>query len=745
MRRNKFAVMSCVLCSMLLACSARAPVYVQTSDVPGPVGAGGTASPANSGGPDTTSNPVRTGTAGTTAVGTMTTGTTGTTGTAGTTAGAVAVPMPGAAGVTGAVVSGGSASPSPAPVPMTPLPPIVIDQTDSKNPAGLSPAEVTKLVAGGPPAAMKMLYPYDGTVFPGGTIAPLVMWTGNSTPDAVYLHMKSQAFEYKGVLAPSTEGALFFPGDRSLQGDVNGIISAVGQEAKKQLAVPQTVWDAATQRSQGKGDVFLLEVTERVNGQIHGPVATHITIARGAVQGSIYYNICQAATVGQDNADPLGALGIGSRVMRIPPGGNAETVSNPAHCVGCHSVSANGSRMVAQRAPSAGDTVVGILDGSIYSRVYALSLPFGSDGKPDTMAETHVETKLGAYGALYPDGSKYLAPSGKFDAGHLGYIPGFNNGNAMLLPASDAELFDTMTGMAVSGTGIPTGVVMPNFSPDGRRLVFNDATMANAHGLALMDYDTRNHKATNYRMLLQDDPSGNVRPGWPFFLPDNGAIVFVQTASADFTSQGGNGSGLETQIAVSSSDPVAKNPSDLYIADIATGKLTMLAKAMGFNTPADAAAGKTYLPFGEADLHRSFYPTVSPVASGGYFWVFFDSLRTFGSLGSLRLVWGAAIDIHPDGSYTTDPSHPPFFLTGQEFVTGSHHRTFAALNQCKADGDKCSTGIDCCAGACNDFGTCAVPPPNTCAKVQERCASVADCCDAANYCINGFCSLVELL
>jgi hypothetical protein len=122
-------------------------------------------------------------------------------------------------------------------------------------------------------------------------------------------------------------------------------------------------------------------------------------------------------------------------------------------------------------------------------------------------------------------------------------------------------------------------------------------------------------------------------------------------------------------------------------------------------------------------------------------------MRHFGSMAAMRSVWGAAIDIHPDGSYTTDPSHPPFYLPGQEFISTSHHRAFAALDPCKPDGETCATGVDCCGGRCG-AGTCSPPPPpqeKVCAKRDERCASAADCCDANTHCVNNFCAFVELL
>jgi len=193
------------------------------------------------------------------------------------------------------------------------------------------------------------------------------------------------------------------------------------------------------------------------------------------------------------------------------------------------------------------------------------------------------------------------------------------------------------------------------------------------------------------------------------------------------------------------------------MADMKTGTTNILAKAMGFNAPADATSNTTYLPFGPEDLHKNYFPTVSPVAAGGYFWIFFDGVRHYGNRGLQRQLWGAAVTIDANGDYAVDHSHPAYYLPGQEFGTGNH-RAFAALDPCKKDGDDCTSGVDCCGGFCfvpeadtREFaveaaGTCTAKVPE-CSKTSERCTTDANCCppapgEAHNTCINGFCSYI---
>jgi hypothetical protein len=582
-----------------------------------------------------------------------------------------------------------------------PAGPIAIDQTGADNPAGLSADDAQKLVAGGTPDGVRILYPYDGTVMPRGLLPPTIMWDG-AAADAVYIHLFAQNFDYKAVLKPIVDPTTMTP----------------------QLTIPEDVWAKAGAKTGGRADPFTLELTVRAAGAITGPARMQLTIAQATVKGSIYYNTY---------ASKLPGAALGGNILRIPAGGKVELFMS-MECNGCHSVSADGSRMLSQ---------IQLINGG---NSYTLT-----SGGPNNPAGAPAGPRA-SFGALYPDGSKYLSTSTAVSLAHveIAQPPG---------TATAATLFDTNSGQPVPDTGIPEGAIMPMFSPDGKHLIFNDFALDSADGLAVMDYDVATHKATHYKELMRDPATS--RPGWPFFLPDAKGAVFTRTDSPDFSGLGayvgiGGAIGAALPIGNLASLPVPGPASDLYIADIATGKVTLLAKAMGYATPDDLTANKTTLPFPD-DLHQNYFPTVAPIAAGGYFWVFFDSIRHYGNLGIQRQLYGAAIDISPDGTYTLDPSHPPFYLPGQEFGAGNH-RAFAALDPCKKDGDSCTSGIDCCGGTChlpdvrNEFvepvGTCSPPPMNSCAKTDERCQKDSDCClpqgnQNPNSCIAGFCAFIS--
>lgn len=333
-----------------------------------------------------------------------------------------------------------------------------------------------------------------------------------------------------------------------------------------------------------------------------------------------------------------------------------------------------------------------------------------------------------AFVGLSPDGQVYAA-----NAKPDGFGPRSGGGTDPV-----GMLYETDTGNAIAGSGLPETAMMTTFSPDAKHLVFNDYALDKGHGLALMDYDTNARKAGNYRKVVT---IAEKLPGWPFLLPDNNAIVFALGTASDFA--GGN-VGIKPIAGVPPGPwntflSPAKGPySNLFIVSATGGAPIMLARAMGYASEQDAASGKSALRFGAEEQDQNYYPTVSPVAAGGYFWVFFDSYRHYGNLGLHRQLWGTAISVSATGEYTSDPSHPAFYLTGQEQGTGNH-RAFAALDACRADGAACKTGIDCCGGFCTD-GICE--QPDRCANTDEACETSDDCCNQFNICIGGFCGEV---
>ena len=184
--------------------------------------------------------------------------------------------------------------------------------------------------------------------------------------------------------------------------------------------------------------------------------------------------------------------------------------------------------------------------------------------------------------------------------------------------------------------------------------------------------------------------------------------------------------------------------ADLWLLDVDAKLARPLNRANGLD-----AAGKVYLPYGDNDADTNFVPRVSPVAAGGYFWVFFTSKRSYGNLlindptlqgAEAKKIWVAAIDV--DAAAGVDSSHPAFYLPSQELESGNI-RAFAALEPCRKEAAVCTSGVDCRCGFCvaepgasQDMCSCT---PNRCAKLDAKCKTAADCCDTGVACIGGSC------
>src|ERR1019366_2012148 len=142
-----------------------------------------------------------------------------------------------------------------------------------------------------------------------------------------------------------------------------------------------------------------------------------------------------------------------------------------------------------------------------------------------------------------------------------------------------------------------------------------------------------------------------------------------------------------------------------------------------------------------ADHDLSFEPTFNPIERGGYFWVVFTSMRTWGNqiagaanCGQQRL-WVAAIDAKTGSA---DPSHPAFFLQGQELDT-MNMRGFWALAACTPTqgGGACTQGFQCCSGFC-DMGMCVDIGTLSCQGIGGTCTQASDCCNSSVVsCVSG--------
>jgi hypothetical protein len=558
------------------------------------------------------------------------------------------------------------------------------------NPGNIDGGTQGKLKGGGTAdGTFGWLYPYDQTVFPRGLLPPTLQFKGVAAT-AYYVKITSKLLSYEG----------FYAGSNPLR-----------------VAWTPALWKTVTESALAN-DPVKVEITKGSAGaggqlDVTGPITESWTVAQGSLKGIVYYNTYDSPLALGDGGVLNGDNNQGA-VMRIKPGASIPEVfiggAARGSCTVCHTVSADGTTMSASA-------------GHQYDAIYKISPDASAPSAPVSQQPDNGYS----FGALTPDG-QYLLSCGStaLDGGPDGAVPSEYGPNVVSMTHDlDTKLFDTKTGNVVEAQilgGAVKKAFMPAFSPDGKRVAFMHYEQSKGNGLSVLDFDQSTHTFSNLQLVVSDN---SVMFGWPSFLPDGKQFVYMVGDRDDYaTWRGGSG--------------------ELLVADIATKNATKLKVLNG------VLGGKSYLQ-DPGEIFMNYEPTVLPVAEGGYYWVVFTSRRKFGNTitdpdpsNSVRKkLWVAAIDINAPAN--ADPSHPAFYLEGQELASGNL-RGFWALEPCRQTGNDCQSGSDCCTGFCRQTGdagafSCVAPPPS-CAHEDEKCTKASDCCDQSLGfdCINNRCA-----
>jgi hypothetical protein len=589
---------------------------------------------------------------------------------------------------------------------------LTVDVDITTNDGNVADADKTALVAGGSSdATYKFLYPYDGTVFPRGLASPLLQLAGTAAT-STYTTIALPHFKYQQFSA----GA-----------------------ARIQVKIPEPVWKGMTLTA-GAADDVTLSVSKSAGGQVSGPATQTYRIAQASMKGIIYYNTYSSPlTNGTTMADKGG-------ILRIKAGGTAEVVTRG--CRVCHAVSSKGSVLAAGFGyllpPSANPSPDQLAPAG---REYQPKQSISYDVTPAGVVTPRATIDNGIlfpFAGLTPDGSKALSNGLPAGAWPTKIMRGVYS-----TAGYKSQLLDTKTGMPIAASGLTVNYVQtPSFSPDGTKVAFLNGDMLDNRVLSTLDFDNATNTFSAPNILVQNP---NEAMAWPTFLPDNSGIVFHAGNSFDSYEFTGGTTQSKPQFA------------EVRLVEVATKTVKKLEALNGRNDK-----GTLTLPYGETVEGRMNYePNVLPVAVGGYYWVIFDSRRAFGNTiapggmledaqdpwgsdakPSLRKkLWIAAIDV--DHMSEPDPSHPAFYLPGQE-LEGGNMRAFAAMAPCQPDGGACESGSDCCGGFCRQTSAgadgqpmlvCVPPPMNTCSQTDEACVTSDNCCNPKELCINARCTL----
>lgn len=597
-----------------------------------------------------------------------------------------------------------------------------------------SDAIKTKLETDNPVATSKfeMLAPYDRTVYPRAILPPLVQWRTDIDVKGYSIHLKQTGFEFRGTYAP-----------------------AAGSTKFQNAPIDAEIWKRLLNSNQGDPVTVEIKVTDGTT--TYGPIVQTWTIAPGILRGTVYYNSYGTllADITQGNK--------AAAVLRISPGQAEPALAIPGadkKCKVCHSVSANGNRLFSNDTDQDdGDygyaRSYDLTAGASTIKEYSPGAAWPGRTKPDFVGKL-------SYAAPFPDGTFFLASSGE----NYHHWP----------DPSDLFAVDTYQSIATTGfKDVVKRAVTPAFSPDGKRVAFTywesvsgaDPLADGGHTMVVMDFDCNRgadgscgappYKFSNLRKVGHDDTAFL---GWPAFSPDGKWLIYQRSTN------GGDGSVLNTS---------KTGRADLWIAsaELAPAFETMkLCSVNGFeNTCISNAAAGSYLPVGDkhpqkfvddaspGDTNLAFEPTITPIVSGGYAWLIFTTRRLYGNVATLepyagkddgdpmptspvpKKLWVAAIELEPKTG--TDPSHPAFYLPGQELLAGNM-RAFWENDPCRKNGSECETGNECCNGFCRDNGSgklvCGDKPAG-CVQEFETCTSSAECCGTGLQCIGGKCAV----
>lgn len=288
-------------------------------------------------------------------------------------------------------------------------------------------------------------------------------------------------------------------------------------------------------------------------------------------------------------------------------------------------------------------------------------------------------------------------------------------------------------------------------------------------------------------------PGVTQRVGWPAFTPNEDGVFFQrQYRTSGHDSMGGvvanswspshinstTGALAEIWLARVPADGSAAAPAPTRLNALnglnAAGTATALPTASRLRAPAQNTyhaanasftiavadnCGNTGTASGVNDYQLNYFPSVAPTQAGGYTWVIFTSRRMFGNVAyddpwdgapgescnsgvpPTKKLWVAAVD----STWTpgTDPSHPAFYLPGQELAAGNADGDWVS-SPCSGVGASCASDDDCCNAAgpaatheCRIVST--VPSVSRTCQLKTACSNIGAACTTSAQCCSGSC------
>jgi hypothetical protein len=581
---------------------------------------------------------------------------------------------------------------------------------------------------------------------------------------------------------------------------VSRTLGGAGIETRNpQVIIPQLAWRYFEQTARGQNADLLIQ--RQRAGVIEQESRRRIHFVDGQLKGAVYYNSYTSPLAGNTGAVLRIAPGATAPTVAVQPTSTG-AAGGTRRCTVCHSLSLDGSRLIVNGQRPTGTVVMN--QSRLYDTSNPAIAPYAVPVLADYNAaggldNANVPGDRYTFGGPRYGGFLYMTHGGGTGGDQNWRAPPVASN---LFSTSDATNAVPLTGwpnnvMAVTprfspngarlAFGFWAGTDLPQ-SPSGTLAAVGGGTR-----LAVMDFacnttpcDGTGEGVTNARDLT---PGVAERVAWPSFLPTNDAVIYQRQYRTSRSSA--NGGVLTNNWSPSHINTVAGALAELWMsnvpADSGTAATPTRLLALNGLTP----AGASYLPqdnrpaspFGTLyhqnagasftitqadncgntgtannvfDYRLNYLPAVSPIQAGGLSWVVFTSRRMYGSVArndpwdaeptfacysgdpQTKKLWIAAID----GTFTpgTDPSHPAFYLPGQELAAGNSDGYWvtepcAGLNQaCESDDDCCSATGPSPTRECKVTSSATVPPTKLCQNISScsmtgaACATTADCC-----------------
>jgi hypothetical protein len=634
------------------------------------------------------------------------------------------------------------------------------------------------------------LYPYASTYFPIGLLAPVIQYSFNTESSGGATKV-SLRYPENATAATATFNYSLIVKEANVVSK-NAPAYRPANTTDPQVVMPQIAWQAFEQSARGNNASLVIQRLRSDGTTLENETFRSIRIVDGQLKGTVFYN-SYSSQMGGANTGAVLAIrpGASSPVLAVQPSGKC-TVCHTINTEGTRLIVAGARTTTSVQFDNS--RRFDVSDSTLWPSPTVLNNYDSSTGT-DTV---NIQGDKFNFGGPWKDGSLYMTHGGKTSyAGDANWhappdysrlydpnspataktVTNFNNISAITPKFSLDGKKLAFSFWGASGSTLPQ-------TPSGT--LSADST---GKSLVVVDFGCSTSSCTNTSTGWKVTNARNVTPGvthkvgWPTFTPAGDAVLYQR--------QFGSAKAFLTTWSTSDLNTIGGALAEIWMSNIPPDKSTAaipteLRALNGLN----AAGTASYLPVtpasptpsyhstnatftinqsdncnnsatvsGVNDYQLNYLPWMAPVEAGGLNWVVFTSRRMYGNIADddpwdaepgptacngwtctctsgnppTKKLWIAALE----KTFTpgTDPSHPAFYLPGQELMAGNSDG-YWVNSQCSTLGSTCATSDDCCGGTGTSPTTRCAASTNTCQNISA-CAAPGASCTATSDCCTG--------